>query len=65
MAILCAQHFCNFGAILCIVNLLIKTDSTVISVPCMVEHVCYESFSLKNCTFGSYLMLICWILCTV
>ena len=30
-----------------IVNLLIKTDSTVNFVPCMVEHVCYEPFSLK------------------
>ena len=30
-----------------IVNLLIKTDSTVICVPCMLEHVCYEPFSLK------------------
>ena len=48
MAILCVQHFCDFGAILFIVNLLIKTDSTVVSVPCMVEHVRYESFSLKN-----------------
>ena len=65
MAILCVQHFCNFGAILCIVNVLIKTDSTVISVPCMPEYICYESFSLKNCRFGRYLMLIDWILCTV
>ena len=32
-----------------IVNLLIKTDSAVICVPCMLEHVCYEPFSLKNC----------------
>ena len=31
-----------------IVNLLIKTDSTVICVPCMLEHVCYEVFSSKN-----------------
>ena len=30
-----------------IVNLLIKTDSTFICVPCMLEHVCYEPFSLK------------------
>ena len=65
MAILCVQHFYNFGAILCIVNVLIKTDSTVISVPCMLEHVCYESFSLKNYKFGRYRMLIGWILCTV
>ena len=26
-------------------NLLIKTDSTVI---CMLEHICYEPFSLKK-----------------
>ena len=25
-----------------IVNLLIKTDSTVSCVPCMLDHVCYE-----------------------
>ena len=41
-----------------IVNLLIKMDSTVICVPCMPEHVCYEPFSLKNCRFGRYLMFI-------
>ena len=33
--ILCVHHFCDFGAMLFIVNLLIKTDSTVIRVPCM------------------------------
>ena len=43
-AILCVQHFCSFGAMFFIVNLLIKTDSTVIFVPCMLEHVCYEPF---------------------
>ena len=47
MAILYVQHFCSFSAMLCIVNLLIKTDSTVIRVPCMLEHVCYQPFSLK------------------
>ena len=57
-AVLCVQHFCSFGAMLFIVNLLIKTDSTVIYVPCMLEHVCYEPFSLKNCIFERYLMLI-------
>ena len=57
-AILCNQHFCSFGAMLFIVNLLIKTDSTVICVPCMLEHVCYELLSLKNCRFGRYLMLL-------
>ena len=40
--------FCSFGAILFIVNLLIKTDSTVISGLCMLQHVCYEPFSLKK-----------------
>ena len=34
-AILCVQHFCSFGVMLFIVNLLIKTDSTVICVPCL------------------------------
>ena len=27
-------------------------------VPCMLEHVCYQTFSLKNCRFRRYLMLI-------
>ena len=57
-AILCVQHFFSFGAMLFIVNLLIKTNSIVICVPCMLEHVCYEPFSLKNCKFGRCLMLI-------
>ena len=35
--ILCVQHFCSFGAMLFTVNLLIKTDFTVISVPCMLQ----------------------------
>ena len=30
-----------------IVNLLIKTDSIVICVSCMLEQVCYEPFSIK------------------
>ena len=47
-AILCVQHFCSFGAIIFIVNLLINTDSTVICVPCMLEHVYYEPFSLTK-----------------
>ena len=49
------QHFCSFGEMLFIVNLFIKTDSIVIFVPCMLEYVCYEPFSLKNCRFGRYL----------
>ena len=64
-AILCVQHFCSFGAMLFIVNLLVKMDSTVICVPCMLDHVCYETCSLKNCRFERYLMLIGIILCTV
>ena len=50
--------FYSFGAILFIVNLLIKADSTVICIPCLLEHVCYEPFYLKTCRFGRYLMLI-------
>ena len=38
-AIFCVQHFCSFGAMLFIVNLLLKTDSTIICVPYMLEHV--------------------------
>ena len=49
---------CSIFAILFIVNLFMNTDSTVICVPCMVEHVCYEPFSLNICRFGRYLMLI-------
>ena len=58
MAILCVQHFCSFGAMLFIVTLLIKADSTVIYVPCILEHVYSELFSFKNGRFGRYLMLI-------
>ena len=43
-AILCVQHFCSFGTMLFIVNLLIKTDFNVICAPCMLERVCYEPF---------------------
>ena len=57
-AILCVHHFCSFGAITFIVDLLMKTDSIVICVSCTLEHVCYEPFSLKNWRFGRYLMLI-------
>ena len=48
-AIVCVQHFCSFGAMLFIVKLLIKTDSIVIEVPCMLVRVCYEP--LLNITF--------------
>ena len=44
-AILCVQYFCSFGAMLLIVNLLIKT---VICFPCMLEHLCYELFSCEK-----------------
>ena len=47
-AILCVQHFSSFGEMLFIVHMLIKTDSTVICIPCMLQHVCYEPFSLKS-----------------
>ena len=58
-AILWVQHtYCSFVAMLFIVDLLIKTDSTVICVPCMLGHVSYEPFSLNNYRFGRYLMLI-------
>ena len=46
-AIFVSRHFCSFGATLFIVNLLIKMDSSVVCVPCMLEHVYYEPFSLK------------------
>ena len=36
--------FCSFGAMLFIVSVLIKTNYTVICVPCMLEHVCFEPF---------------------
>ena len=57
-AIFCVQHFCSFGAMLFLVNLLMNTDSTVIFTPCLLEHVCNEPFSLKRCRFERYLMLI-------
>ena len=59
------RAFCSFSAMLFTVNLLMKTDSTAFCVPCMLEHVCHEPFSLKNCRFGDYLMLIGSILCIV
>ena len=64
-ATLCVQHFCSFGAMLFIVNLHIKTDFTVICVPCMLEHVCYEPFSLQNCRFWkiSYLNWLNFVYC--
>ena len=55
-AILFVPHFFTFGAMLFIVNLLTKTDSTVICVPCMLKHVCYQPFSLQNCRFGRYFL---------
>ena len=55
--------FCSFGAMLFIVNLLVKTDFIVICVPCMLEHVCYEPFSLKNCRFGRYVNLLNFVYC--
>ena len=36
------QFWCN------VVNLLIKLNSTVISVSCMFEYVCNKPFSLKK-----------------
>ena len=36
-AIFCVQHFCSFSAMLFNLNLLIKTDSTVICVSCMLK----------------------------
>ena len=54
-AILCVQHFCSLGAMLFIDNLLIKTDSTVICVPCMLEYVCYGPFSLKIADLRDFL----------
>ena len=35
--------FCSFGAMLFIVDMLIKNDSTVIYIPCMLEQACYEA----------------------
>ena len=50
---------CSFDAkLLFIVNLIIKTDSTVNYIPCMLEHVCYEPFSLKSWRFGRHPVLI-------
>ena len=41
--------FFSFGAMLCIADLLIKTDSTVTCVPCISELL-----SLRNFRFGRY-----------
>ena len=50
-AILCVQHFYSFGAMLLVVNLLIKTDSNAICVPCILEHVCYSPFTKRTDKF--------------
>ena len=42
--------FAVFGAMLFLVHLRIKRDSTIICVSCMIEHVCYEPFSFKKNT---------------
>ena len=34
-AILCVQHFCSFGAMLFIVNQLLKTDFTAVFLVCL------------------------------
>ena len=48
-----------------IVNLLLKTDSTVACVHVCLSMFCYEPFALKNCRYRRHLMSIGWILCTV
>ena len=53
-AILCVQHFCCFGAMLLIVNLLTKTDSTITGFPCILENVCYEPFCLTLVYMGYF-----------
>ena len=47
------------------VNMLIKTDSTVICVPFMLEHVCYEPFSFKKLQIWkiSYVNLLNFVYC--
>ena len=62
-AILCVQYFFSFGAMLFILNLLRKTDFTVSCVPCMLEYVCYEPFSLKNCRFRRYVNWLKFMYC--
>ena len=50
-AILCIQQFCSFGAMLFNVNLLIKTDSTVICVLVCLSMFVMSHFLLKNADF--------------
>ena len=40
-----------------------KYGFTVLCVPCMLEHVCYEPFSLKTCKFGRYLNWLNFVYC--
>ena len=49
-AIFCSAFLQFLWNAIFIVNLLTKTDSIVICVPCMFEHVYYEPFFLKICT---------------
>ena len=50
--ILCVQQFCSFGAMLFIVNLLIKTDSTVVFPVCLsmfvMSHFLLKIAALKD-----------------
>ena len=58
-AILCVQHFCSFGAMLFIVNLLTETDSTVICVPCMLSMFVVSHFLLKIADLKNILCYFC------
>ena len=59
--ILCAQHFCSFGGMLIVVLLLINKGTTDFCVPCMLEHVCYEPFSLKKSMENYKISYVNWL----
>ena len=54
--------FCSFGATFLIVNLLIKTDSTLTCVPCTEEYV-ISHFLKNNGRFGRYLKRLNFVCC--
>ena len=50
--------FARFDAMLFIVNMLIKTDSTVICVLCMLEHVFFKKLQIWKISYVNWLNFV-------
>ena len=62
-AILFDHHFCSFVAIIFIVSLLMKTDSTVICVPCrlsmfVISHFVFEKLQIWKISYVNWLKFV-------